>query len=420
MTGPRLSRNTRPRRGHVSLVGGRGAVFRDVHGTEYVDLCSQTVNLLFGQAHPAINRSVVERLAEYTFFDQDFDSPEDRRAVEQLSSLLPAELLAFNTKMCNGSDAVESAVKQARRATGHSRVITLRGIYLGQSSQTINLRGLGTRPADILNGSTEDVVFAPLPYCPEHDHDPLACPLENGQAICDLVDRHRDELACVLLDPLMLSSGVCTGRAMPVLLRRVREHTRKLGVPLVLDESQTFGWVPEHTLATHWGVTPDALVLAKGVAGGFPLAITAAQDRLDTLEWGEADYTNGGHPAAIAALAATCRLLRDPAEQQHFATLVGVLDEELADGWGGVVRSRGVGLIRVVEPLEQGRPIDPARVRQLADDCLKRGVYVRPYGTALGVKPPRVITPDQLRDSLRVIREVLVAEPTHEPTEVLA
>jgi 4-aminobutyrate aminotransferase-like enzyme len=405
-----LARNAQPRRTWVSVTGGSGALFRDVSGRQYIDLSSQTVNLLFGQVHPYITEQVIARLREYTFFDQDLDCAADRDAVALLHALLPAELTAINIKMCNGSDAVESAVKQARRATGNSLVLTVEGIYLGQSTQAINLRGLGPRPADIVRGSAEQVIFAPRPYCPAEDHNALTCPIENGEAICELVDRHRGNLACVLLDPLMMTSGVVGGRAMSVMIQRVREHTQILGIPLILDECQTFGWVPDYTLARHWDVVPDAMALAKGVGGGFPLGVCASREGLDNLEWGEADFTSGGHPASIAGLAATCTLLADELEQMNFDVLTDALDQLLAGDWRGTARTRGIGLIRAVEVLDGGRPADPALVRRISDRCMARGVHVRPCRSVLGIKPPRVISIDQLEQAVEVVRSVIANE----------
>lgn len=406
----RLSRNAAPRRTAHPVVAGAGAVFRDADGREYLDLSSQTVNLLFGQVHPFITERVVRRVREYTFFDQDLHCPHDLEALALLEPLLPAGLSAVNLKLNNGSDAVECAVKQARRATGRSKVITTEGIYLGQSTQAINLRGLGPRPRDILRGSTEDVVFAPMPYCPAEDHDPLSCPIENGEAICALVDAHLRELAAVLLDPIMVTSGVFGGRAMGTLLRRVRAHTEERGVPLLLDESQTFGWVPDYTLAAHWGVLPDAMALGKGIAGGFPLALCATGERLDVLEWGEADFTHGGHPASIAAMGATCTLLADEVEQKDFDARVQTLDLLLAEDLGARTRVRGIGLIRGVEVFADGRSADPALLRRIADRCFERGVHVRAARTALTVKPPRVITVEQLEEAFTVLRGAIRAE----------
>lgn len=139
------------------------------------------MNLLFGQSHPVINQFVFKTLSQHTFIDQDFISPQHERAVIDLAALLPAHLTVFNLRMNDGSSAVECAVKQARCATGRSLVLTIDGIYLGQNSQVIHFRGWGKRPEDLLIGSTEDVIFAPMPY-PDYSISIEEAHNENGKA----------------------------------------------------------------------------------------------------------------------------------------------------------------------------------------------------------------------------------------------
>jgi taurine---2-oxoglutarate transaminase len=155
------SRNTLNRR-PVTAVHGQGVYFEDEVGRRYLDLASQTLNLLLGQRHPVVLGAVTGCLESATFFDQDFASPLHDAARDRLASLLPSHLEVLNLRMNDGSSALECAVKQARRTTGRSRVLTVNGIYLGQNNLCIHLRGLGKRPADLLNGGTEDVVFAPM------------------------------------------------------------------------------------------------------------------------------------------------------------------------------------------------------------------------------------------------------------------
>jgi len=405
----RLSRNCTPRH-DVSFAYGDGAMFWDLDGRGYIDLSSQTMNLLFGQKHPHIHKAIFDALERCTFIDQDFISPEYTRALEALSPLLPTALRVCNLRMNDGSSAVECAVKQARRRTGRSRVLTTRGIYLGQTTQTINLRGLGIRPYDLLNGSTEDVVFAPIPY-PE-DGLPLSqAPNENGDALADLIVSGRRELACVILDPIMISSGVTGGRDMGAFLRRAAEACRAASVPLIFDECQSFGWVPDMTLATHFGIDVDLLVLGKAIGGGLPLAACAMKEEFDLLEFGEADFTNGGTIAAIAGLRATCELLASPAEDQHFQKLCDCLDQELAaleSSLPRLIRTRGIGLIRAIE-IRAGEQMDlnVALAKRVSLELLHQGIYVRRHGACLSLKPPRVTSQATLQQGLSGIHTAL-------------
>jgi 4-aminobutyrate aminotransferase/(S)-3-amino-2-methylpropionate transaminase len=406
---PRLSSNIRPTR-DLLVSHADGAKFWDVNGKQYIDLSSQSMNLLFGQRHPKIYEEVFSALQRFTFVDQDFASPDYEVAMQKLSKLIPSQLTVFNFRMNDGSSAVECAVKQARRKTGRSRVLTVDGIYLGQNAQTIHFRGWGVRPEDMLIGGREDVVFAPIPL-PDYDIAFEEAVNENGQALADLIREHRQHLACVLLDPIMISSGVTTGRDMRSFLKKAEEVCQEYRVPLIFDECQTFGWVPGNTLAGLYGINIDMLVLGKGVGGGLPLSVCASREEYDNLRFGDADYTNGGTAASIAGLIATCGLLSSPDEQEHFARL----SEHLTSALVGfqrlhpdTTRTRGVGLIRALEiHLHRKREDNVETVRRAASSLLGRGVYIRCHGNCFTFKLPRVTTIETLDEALGVVFEVL-------------
>jgi 4-aminobutyrate aminotransferase-like enzyme len=400
-----LSKNTVPRRG-IAFSHGEGAIFWDTGGRRYVDMSSQTLNALLGQRHPAVVNAVTALLDRYTFIDQDFESPDHLAAIDELSALLPPQLDTYNMRMNDGSSAVECAIKQARRATGRPRVMTVKGIYLGQNTQGIHFRGLGERPMDLLVGSSEDVVWAPIPY-PDPTVPLDAADAENGNAAVRLIEANRGALAAVLLDPIMISSGVVGGRDMRRFLTRVVEAAKAYDIPVVFDECQTFGWVPDDTLAAHWDLDVDMLCLGKGVGGGLPLSVCAFRSKFDNLGFGDADYTNGGHPVSIAGLRATCGLLRDPAEKARFRRLADALHRRLAaeaglrEPW---LRTRGVGLIAGIELLHGSTHEERGRfTAAVARRCLDEGIYVRPYANVLGIKPPRIIGEADLERGLDVI-----------------
>jgi 4-aminobutyrate aminotransferase-like enzyme len=411
MSALRFSRNTLPRR-PFEFSHGEGARFWDVAGREVVDLSSQTLNLLFGQVHPRITGAVVDTVQRATFVTQDFLNPLQVEAMEALARLIPPHLTALNMRMNDGSSAVESAVKQVRRATGKPRVLTTEGIYLGQNSQVIHLRGFGKRPMDLLVGSTEDVVFAPLPFRWDlAGTDAPLDPVESGELMAGLVAEHAEDLACVLVDPILISCGVVGGRegSMRIFAARVAEACRKHGVPLVFDESQTLGWIDGDTFAGRWGIDVDLLVLAKGIAGGYPVAVCASRPQFDNLEFCEADYTHGGHPVGLAALKATCELIAEEADVLR--ALSRVLDEVLEEEVGRRaprVLTRGVDLIRGIDLRyfpETER--NAALSRAVSFRCLEEGVYIRNYGQMLVVKLPRVIDEQTLRGALRKVFTIL-------------
>lgn len=402
----RLARNNAPRR-QLSVVRAAGAEFYDDSGAAYLDATSQTLNLLFGHCHPAIMRAVTAQLHELDYVTQELDSPLHRRAASALHAVLPVDLTAVNLRLNDGSSGVECAVKQARAATGRPTVLTFDGTYLGQTAQMMWLRGWGALRSEVLNGGAESVRYAPAPYCSAEDHDPATCPAENGTAAAALIAEHADCLACVIADPIMISSGVVVGRTMGTWLCTVQAACRRHGVAFILDESQSFGWVPDLTVTAHLGLSPDAVVLAKGVAAGLPLSICAARAELDVLQFPDADFTSGGHPASVAALIETLRLLGTRAEQDKFQQLSTLLAQRLQAEtarrpW---TRTRGLGLIHGVELLA-----GPEVAANVVDRCLAAGVYTRRYAGCVVLKPPRVMRPDQLDRVVDVLMAAVDAE----------
>ena len=210
---------------------------------------------------------------------------------------------------------------------------------------------------------------------------------------------------------------------MRIFCEKAAEACGRCKVPLVFDECQSFGWVPDTTLAKHWDIPVDMICLGKGVGGGLPLAICAARSEYDVLDFGDADYTNGGNNIAIASLIASCKLIASKQEQDKFSHLAGVMRAAIDEGVGqrcDRVRTRGIGLIRCIEitktargPLlsTDGRSISQAIARR----CLQRGVYIRTYGACIAMKPPRVIDPSDLQTGIAcifsVIDEVLEENP---------
>ena len=405
----KLSHNTFPNKG-IEIVRAKGELFWDDKNKEYIDLSSQTFNLLFGQCHPYINRQITKQLSECTFVDQDFMSRKYKEAMHALHEFIPPKLTRFNFRLNDGSSAVEAAVKQARRATGKSKVLTVDGVYLGQNSQVIHLRGWGEKPYDILRGSTEDVIYAPMPY-PSKERSFEDSPEENGGSICELIQKNSKYLACVLIDPIMISCGVATGRNLKSYLKKIESACHLYKIPLIFDECQTFGWVPDETISKHFDIDIDMLILAKGIGGGLPLATCISKPEFDNLNFGEADYTNGGTLAAISGMLAVCALISQNNVSSHFITLSNFIRQELRKFTlenPSIYFTRGIGLINALEidikcPSEENHLL----VKNIAKKALENGVFVRTHFKCLSIKPPRISTIKNIKKALHILCDVV-------------
>lgn len=402
-------RATRP----ITVTHGAGVAVWDSKGRRYIDLSSQTMNLLMGQCHPEINEAIAQQLHTLSFIDQDFGCATYEEAMRALAPSLPRHLTVFNFRMSDGSSGVECAIKMARRARGRGRVLTFDGIYVGQNTQSLHLRGWGPKRSELLHGSTEDVVFAPVPR-PDYRLSLDQAPNETGERAGALIDEHHEALACVLVDPVMISSGVTMGRAMPTLLRAVIERAHAHDVPVVVDECQTFGWVPDGTLSRHLGLDADFVVLGKGIGGGMPLSVCAARQSLDGLEWGDADYTNGGTLAAMAGLLATCRIL---ARDETRANATGLEDDidvacsALTRKLGARVATRGIGLIRAIQlHADNSVSAGQAATQRVVARALANGVIVRRHLDCLTLKPAVVADRDDVRHALDTLVDAIIGE----------
>lgn len=405
----KLSHNTLPNKG-VKIVRAKGEIFWDEENKEYVDLSSQTFNLLFGQCNSYINKQIIKQLNECSFIDQDFVSEKHQEAMHALHKFIPLKLTRFNFRLNDGSSAVEAAVKQARRATGKSKILTVDGIYLGQNSQVIHLRGWGEKPYDILRGSTEDVIYAPMPY-PHREKNFEDSPEENGDAVCDLIQKNSTSLACVLIDPIMISCGVATGRNLKSYLKKIEKACQFHKIPLIFDECQTFGWVPDETISKHFNIDIDMLILAKGIGGGLPLAVCVSKPEFDNLNFGEADYTNGGTLPAISGMLAVCHLISQKNTSSHFIALSNLIQHELKQFIlenPDMYFSRGIGLINALEidvkcPSEENYLL----IKEIAKKALKNGVFVRTHFKCLSIKPPRISTIKNIKKALHVLFDIV-------------
>ncbi len=406
----RLATNCRPTHPR-QIVRGRGSELWDSEGRKYFDLSSQTMNLLLGQCNPEINDAVQRQLNTLSFVDQDFHHTIYDEAIGALAPSLPPQLTVYNFRMNDGSSAVECAIKQARRVRQRGTVLTFDGIYLGQNVQSLHLRGWGPRRSELLVGSSEEVVFAPMPR-PDFSVPLDRAPHENGDTACRMIEERHQSLACVVLDPVMVSSGVTLGRCMPRLLRAVINCAHTYGVPVIVDECQTFGWVPDGTLCRHFGLQPDFIVLGKSVGGGLPLSICVSRPEYDGLTWGDADYTNGGTLAAMAGLLATCRILDRPETRARARAIEAEIDracEALHRHLKDRVATRGIGLIRAIQ-LGVGMDLNEsvALARWISERCLARGVIVRKHMDCLTLKPSVLADPAGIRGALDVIVSQIV------------
>ena len=382
-TEDRLSGGWTPRRPTAAIIRGEGCWLTAADGRKYLDLTSGYGVTPLGHCHPAVTRAIQEQ-AERLIACPTFLYNEQRALfLEVLAGVLPSGL--DSVFLCNsGAEATEAAIKFAALTTGRSGFVALRngfhGRTLGALSVTANPRARKSFEPLLKPGTLVD------PRKPE--------------ALKEAID---ESTAAVLIEVVQGEGGVNV--CDPALLEQARSMTRERGALLIYDEVQTGFGRTGSWFAHDSAVSPDLMILAKGIANGFPLGAVAYSGQVaDSLRPGCHGSTFGGNPLACAAGRATVETLRDEGivvrAKELGALLRSLLETRLASHQ--VVREiRGRGLMIGIELRQKaGRYL-----RRLTED---HGVIALPAGsTVIRLLPPLIIEPEEITLAADAIASVL-------------
>ncbi|MFQ5844344.1 MAG: aspartate aminotransferase family protein, partial [Planctomycetota bacterium] len=354
---------------------GEGARLLDVDGTAYLDLYGGHAVALLGHSPAAVVDAVGSQARDLLFYSNVVHAPARAAAAARLCRLAPwDDARVFFTN--SGTEANEAALRLARQATGRLRVAAFDGGFHGRTLGALAACGLGdyrAAAAPVVRGCNAYVV--------------------GGFGDVDRLERLvTAECAAVLVEPVQSMGGVRPlGEAFARALRRRCDET---GALLVFDEVQT---APARTgrwfCGEHWGVVPDLITTAKGVAGGFPAGVLLAGGAAAAaVRAGDLGSTFGGGPTACAAIDATLRTLEEMDGPACARRIEGRVREGIA-GAAGVEEVRGLGALLGVRVRGDG----PALARRLREErrVLVGGCPGDPG--VLRLLPPLNITADELR-----------------------
>jgi acetylornithine/succinyldiaminopimelate/putrescine aminotransferase len=359
-------------------------------GQRFFDLISGVSVSNVGHGHPAVVRAVQEQAAAYMHtmvYGEMVEAPQVRYAA-RLAELLPPQLQSVYF-VNSGAEAVEGALKLAKRATGRREMLAFRGAYHGSTQGALSMM---SRP----EGDEWREPFEPL------------LPGVDWLTFNDFGDLERitERTACVLIEPVQGEAGV----HLPALgfLHALRQKCDRTGTLLIFDEIQTaMGRTGTLFAFQKAQVIPDIVCVAKAFGGGMPLgAFISSRDVMGLLSHDPAlghITTFGGHPVCCAAgLAALEVILQEGLAEK--AEAKGALYEELLAGHPAVREIRRAGLLMAVE---LG---DSARMYRLMELFRERGIMSDWFlfcDTAFRISPPLVVTGAEIRESCDIIVQCL-------------
>lgn len=322
---------------HVPLVAERGLGSRvwDVDGKEYLDLNMAYGPLLFGHSPPFIARAVCKQISERGS-QLGFPTEVSARAAEKIKLLFPSmELMRFAN---SGTEAIASAIRLARVATGRNKVVLFEGNYHGWSDAVFHkyhapmedLPECGYGPA--IPG-TPGMSGAPL--------DVIAVRWNDLDALSQVLAEHGDSVSAVIMEPVMGNAGVIPPQ--PGYLEGVRAATRQHGCLLIFDEVITGLRIDGGGAQAYFGVKPDITVVSKALGGGFPVAaFGAAKELMDLVATGKV-FHGGVYSGNAAVMAAANAVLDRVITQRDTLYLhLHTLATQLADGLDEIMSRLGV------------------------------------------------------------------------------
>ena len=394
-----------------------GAWLHTLDGRSVLDFTSGIGVTNLGHRHPAVVSAVHEQVDRLWHVSGTTHHPQLVAAAEALVGVTPAGLnsVFFGN---SGAEAVEAAIKLARRATGRSEIIAFFGAFHGRTYGAVTLTASRAKYRVQMGPFLPGVHHVRYPYCFRLcSHGPgEPCPIAAGEDL-DLLFQTvvpPESVAAIVVEPIQGEGGYVV--PPDGFLRKLREICDTHGILLVADEVQTgFGRSGRMFAVEHAGVVPDIMCVAKGLGNGLPIgAMVAKSSVMSKWHPGEHGTTYGGNAVACAAAVAVIETLRSERLPERAAAL-GERILERVRGWRvdhprlGDVRGRGfmIGL----EFMEDGRPA-PELVQRIIKAAVDRNLLVLSCGVdenVIRLIPPLTLTEEEMTHGLDILEASLGA-----------
>jgi len=355
-------------------------------GKRYIDIVSGVSVSNIGHCHPKVVNAVKEQLDRYLHlhvYGEIIQKPQVELAA-RISENLPENLDCVYF-VNSGSEAVEGALKLARRYTGRFRTISFRNAYHGSTAGALGVQG------------SEEFKNAYRPLPPGNSFLDF-----NDPAGLEEID---ESIACVIMEPIQGEGGIILpGNGF---LEEVHDRCSRAGALLIFDEVQTaFGRTGKLFAFEHWNIVPDVLVLAKALGGGMPLGAFITSSEIMKVFRHDPVLghitTFGGHPASCAAGLASLELLLNENWMAAAADKEILFREHLNHPAIQEIRGRGLYLA-----VELG---DPEKMQSFMKLSIENGIVSDSFlfhNTAFRISPPLIITSEQIIEVCLVLNKIL-------------
>lgn len=391
----------------------RNAELWDIDGNRYLDFASGIAVLNTGHSHPRVIAAAKEQIDRFTHTCFQVIAYEPYIALaERLNALAPfsgeAQTIFFST----GAEAVENAIKIARRATGRSGVVTFTGAFHGRSLLALAMTGKVAPYKAGFGSLPSGVHHLPFPMGPVSTEESLRALDLLFQATI-----HPEQVAAIVIEPVQGEGGF--NPAPPDLLRSLRDACDRHGIVLVADEIQTgFARTGRMFGIEHSGVEPDLVTIAKALGGGFPLSgIIGRRTIMDAADPGELGGTYAGSPVACAAALAVLDVIGDECLLERASEIGRIMRDRISKAGSSnaaipISPPRGMGAMVAFDILDGNGEPAPTQTRQVLGRALDEGLILLSCGMkgqAIRLLPPLTIPDEHLAEGLDMLERALVS-----------
>lgn len=401
----------------LPLSHGEGVYVWDTNGRQYLDFFGGILTTSVGHNHPLVVERVREQVGKLIHSSTLYPNENHVALAEKLAEITPGRLqMSYFTN--SGSEANETAIVAAQTYTDNREIVALRHAYSGRTSLTMSVTAHSTWRVG--KSFSPDIKHAVNPYC-------YRCPLKLTYPACgvacaqDIEDVIRTttsgRIAAFMAEPIQGVGGFIT--PPDEYFQIAVEIARHYGGVFICDEVQTgFGRTGVHWFGiTHWGVEPEIMTMAKGIANGLPMGntITTPEIAQAMVGKGLTISTFGGNPTSCAAALGTLEALEATGGPQRFAELGAKLRsglERLGEKYPLIGEVRGKGLMQGVEMVTDRKSKEPApkAVAQLFEETRERGLLIGKgglYGNVIRIAPPMTVNEEQIDRALEILDHAL-------------
>ncbi len=403
----------------LPLDHGEGLYVWDVEGTRYLDFFGGILTTSVGHNHPKVVEAVRTQVGKLIHSSTLYPNANHVALAEKLAQIAPGRLqTSYFTN--SGSEANETAIVAAQTHTDNREIVALRHAYSGRTSLAMSVTAHSTWRVG--KSFSPDIKHAINPYCYRCplQMEPGTCGVACAQDIEDLIRTTTSgRIAAFMAEPIQGVGGFIT--PPEEYFKIAVEIARHYGGVFICDEVQTgFGRTGAHWFGiSHWGVEPEIMTMAKGIANGMPLGNTIAQPEVaqSLVGKGLTISTFGGNPVTTAAARATIEALEEDAPPSAVALVGQRLRAGLEALWEKyplVGDVRGKGLMQGMEFVLDRTTKEPApqAVNQLFEETRARGLLIGKgglYGNVIRISPPLTATQEHVDEALALLDHALAA-----------